>query len=286
MTVFARDLDTGMARWGMQMTPHDEWDYDGINEVILFDKGGKTYAWHHDRNGFAYTWVASNGTLVSAEKVHPFVNWSTAKISHLSIAGVVIQDNTVVTVSGMVRFPDNRTSDVVCGLPYAVISAYKQQCGNDGSCTYEEADEYTADVLGYFEISVTPGESYLFHASYGDHSICYSEDGFDAECSMESITTMTLGPSEDTVTTNSYVVLEAIDGSESIVFYDTTERTVDVGLYAGVCGTSYEGYTMLITPANGCGAALSVTDTDISGWTLTDTSTPNIRYWPYAAMDY
>ena len=41
MTVFARDLDTGMARWGMQMTPHDEWDYDGINEVILFDKGGK-----------------------------------------------------------------------------------------------------------------------------------------------------------------------------------------------------------------------------------------------------
>ena len=105
------------------------------------------------------------------------------KISHLSVAGVAIQDNTVVTVSGMVRFPDYRTSDVVCGLPYAVINAYKQQCGNDGSCTYEEADEYTADALGYFEISVTPGDTYLFHASYGDHSICYSEDGFDAECS-------------------------------------------------------------------------------------------------------
>ena len=208
------------------------------------------------------------------------------KISHLSVAGVDIQDNTVVTVSGMVRFPDYRTSDIVCGLPYAVINAYRQQCGNDGSCTYEEADEYTADVLGYFEISVTPGDTYLFHASYGDHSICYSEDGFDAECSTTTITTMTLGPSEDTVTTNSYVLLEAIDGSESIVFYDTTERTVDVGLYAGACGTSYEGYTMLITPANGCGAALSVTDTDISGWTLTDTSTPNIKYWPYAAMDY
>ena len=76
MTVFARDLDTGMARWGMQMTPHDEWDYDGINEVILFDKGGKTYAWHHDRNGFAYTWAAGNGDLIAAEKVHPFVNWA------------------------------------------------------------------------------------------------------------------------------------------------------------------------------------------------------------------
>ena len=77
MTVFARDLNTGVARWGMQMTPHDEWDYDGVNEVILFDNGGKTYAWHHDRNGFAYTWQADNGVLVAAEKVHPFVNWAT-----------------------------------------------------------------------------------------------------------------------------------------------------------------------------------------------------------------
>jgi lanthanide-dependent methanol dehydrogenase len=77
MSVFARDLDTGMAKWGMQMTPHDEWDYDGVNEVILFDKGGKTYAWHHDRNGFAYTWNAHTGSLQAAQKVHPFVNWAT-----------------------------------------------------------------------------------------------------------------------------------------------------------------------------------------------------------------
>jgi glucose dehydrogenase len=77
MSVFARDLDTGMAKWGMQKTPHDEWDYDGVNEVILFDKGGKTYAWQHDRNGFAYTWQAESGKLIAAEKVHPFVNWAT-----------------------------------------------------------------------------------------------------------------------------------------------------------------------------------------------------------------
>jgi lanthanide-dependent methanol dehydrogenase len=59
------------------MTPHDEWDYDGINEEILFDKGGKTYVWHHDRNGFAYTWNAHTGTLIAAQKVHSFVNWAT-----------------------------------------------------------------------------------------------------------------------------------------------------------------------------------------------------------------
>ena len=32
MTIFARDLDTGMAKWAYQMTPHDEWDFDGVNE--------------------------------------------------------------------------------------------------------------------------------------------------------------------------------------------------------------------------------------------------------------
>ena len=89
MTIFARDVDTGMAKWGYQMTPHDEWDYDGINEVILFDKGGKTYAWHHDRNGFAYTFAAGTGALVAAEKVHPFVNWAT----HVDMkTGVPVKD--------------------------------------------------------------------------------------------------------------------------------------------------------------------------------------------------
>src|SRR5215216_6525974 len=38
MTIFARDVDTGQARWVYQMTPHDEWDYDGVNEMILADQ--------------------------------------------------------------------------------------------------------------------------------------------------------------------------------------------------------------------------------------------------------
>src|SRR5215510_9183009 len=37
MTVFARNPDTGIAKWVYQMTPHDEWDYDGVNEMILAD---------------------------------------------------------------------------------------------------------------------------------------------------------------------------------------------------------------------------------------------------------
>ncbi len=35
MTMFARNPDTGVAAWAYQMTPFDEWDYDGVNELIL-----------------------------------------------------------------------------------------------------------------------------------------------------------------------------------------------------------------------------------------------------------
>ena len=81
MTIFARDADTGMAKWVYQMTPHDEWDYDGINEMILADipvKGKMTKALvHFDRNGFGYTLNRETGELLVAEKYDPAVNWAT-----------------------------------------------------------------------------------------------------------------------------------------------------------------------------------------------------------------
>jgi PQQ-dependent dehydrogenase (methanol/ethanol family) len=79
MTIFARNPDTGMAKWAYQMTPHDAWDYDGVNENILADLtvGGKKVKAlvHFDRNGFGYTLDRTNGKLLVAE---PFVhvNWA------------------------------------------------------------------------------------------------------------------------------------------------------------------------------------------------------------------
>jgi PQQ-dependent dehydrogenase (methanol/ethanol family) len=81
MTIFARDPDTGMAKWVYQMTPHDEWDFDGVNEMILadVDVGGTTHKAlvHFDRNGFGYTLDRTNGALLVAEKYDPKVNWAT-----------------------------------------------------------------------------------------------------------------------------------------------------------------------------------------------------------------
>jgi PQQ-dependent dehydrogenase (methanol/ethanol family) len=81
MTIWARNPDTGMAKWVYQMTPHDEWDFDGVNEMILADQniGGtaRKILVHFDRNGFGYTLDRDTGELLVAEKFDPKVNWAT-----------------------------------------------------------------------------------------------------------------------------------------------------------------------------------------------------------------
>ncbi|MCI0628751.1 MAG: methanol/ethanol family PQQ-dependent dehydrogenase [Acidobacteria bacterium] len=80
MTIFARNPDTGKAKWAYQKTPHDAWDYDGINENVLVDvniqgKVRKALV-NFDRNGFAYTLDRETGELLGAE---PFVHVTWAK---------------------------------------------------------------------------------------------------------------------------------------------------------------------------------------------------------------
>ena len=81
MTLWARNPDTGMAKWVYQMTPHDEWDYDGINEVPLVnqkvDGKERKLLVHFDRNGFGYSLDRVTGELLVAQKFDPAVNWAT-----------------------------------------------------------------------------------------------------------------------------------------------------------------------------------------------------------------
>ncbi len=81
MSIWSRDVDTGAVKWVYQMTPFDEWDFDGVNEMILADiaiKGKKTPVLvHFDRNGFGYTLNRHTGELLVAEKFDPVVNWAT-----------------------------------------------------------------------------------------------------------------------------------------------------------------------------------------------------------------
>ncbi|MFL5462105.1 MAG: PQQ-dependent dehydrogenase, methanol/ethanol family [Gemmatimonadales bacterium] len=75
-SVLALDPDDGAIKWHYQWTPHDVWDYDGVNENILFDQDGRKLLGHFDKNGFLFVLDRSNGKLVRAS---PFarVTWGT-----------------------------------------------------------------------------------------------------------------------------------------------------------------------------------------------------------------
>ena len=74
-TIFARRPDTGQAIWAYQTNPHDLWDYDDINEVVLLDLriGGQArkVAVRPGRNGYLYIMDRATGEVLSAD---PYVH--------------------------------------------------------------------------------------------------------------------------------------------------------------------------------------------------------------------
>jgi lanthanide-dependent methanol dehydrogenase len=78
--IFARNPETGAARWFYQWTPHDEHDYDGINENVLVDLdiGGarRRVLIRPERNGFIYVLDRATGEVLSADPYGP-VTWAT-----------------------------------------------------------------------------------------------------------------------------------------------------------------------------------------------------------------
>jgi len=77
----AIDPDTGKIVWHYQTTPHDGWDFDGVNEFVSFDykdpktgqiikAGGKA-----DRNGFFFVIDRTNGKLINAFPFVKDISW-------------------------------------------------------------------------------------------------------------------------------------------------------------------------------------------------------------------
>jgi PQQ-dependent dehydrogenase (methanol/ethanol family) len=79
-TIFARNPDTGKARWAFQIGPHDRWDYDEIMENILVDMewGGRTRKLliHPGRTGFVFVMDRETGELLAAQKFVASTNWA------------------------------------------------------------------------------------------------------------------------------------------------------------------------------------------------------------------
>jgi alcohol dehydrogenase (cytochrome c) len=74
-SVVAFNPDNGQLAWHYQWTPHDVWDYDGVNENILYDDGGRKLLAHFDRNGYLFILDRTNGHFVRAARFGNRVTW-------------------------------------------------------------------------------------------------------------------------------------------------------------------------------------------------------------------
>ncbi|WP_136417256.1 PQQ-dependent methanol/ethanol family dehydrogenase [Herbaspirillum sp. ST 5-3] len=74
----AIDVETGQIKWHYQTTPHDGWDFDGVNEFVTFDMDGKRYGGKADRNGFFYVIDANNGKLQNAFPFVKKITWASS----------------------------------------------------------------------------------------------------------------------------------------------------------------------------------------------------------------
>ena len=100
-TIWARNPDTGYAKWAFQVTPHDSWDYDEIMENVLIDMNWngsmRKLLLHPSRNGFMLVLDRDTGELLSAQPFVP-VNW--AKGYDLS-TGLPMEDPSKRTHQGI-----------------------------------------------------------------------------------------------------------------------------------------------------------------------------------------
>jgi len=162
MTMFARNPDTGMAAWAYQMTPFDEWDYDGINEPILatLKIGGKDrkVAVHFDRNGFAYTWDRATGELLVAEKYDPAVNWATHVVMDPKDPQYG-RPQVVAKYSTFLNGPDVNTKGIcpaALGTKDMQPASYSEQTGLFYVPTNHVCMDYEP-----FKVSYTAGQPYV-----------------------------------------------------------------------------------------------------------------------------
>jgi PQQ-dependent dehydrogenase (methanol/ethanol family) len=102
--IFARDPDTGAAKWFYQLTQHDVHDYDGVNEQILLDMptaGGKRKVLvRPERNGYLYVIDRTSGQVLSAD---PYSVINSSKGVDLKTGRLIVNEAKTPKVGQTVR---------------------------------------------------------------------------------------------------------------------------------------------------------------------------------------
>jgi lanthanide-dependent methanol dehydrogenase len=102
--IFARDADTGFARWFYQLTPHDTFDYDGVNENVFIEReiDGKLrrVLLHPDRNGYLYEIDRATGEVLSAK---PYAHITTSTGVDLATGRLQVAPDKVPELGKVIR---------------------------------------------------------------------------------------------------------------------------------------------------------------------------------------
>lgn len=116
--VIAIDPRDGTQKWYYQWTPGDVWDYDGVGENILFDRGGRKLLAHADKNGYLFVLDRADGRFVRA------VKFTETTWGDIDGATGRVTPHLIPTENGTVISPG--PSGGKDGFPHA---AYSQQTG-------------------------------------------------------------------------------------------------------------------------------------------------------------
>jgi len=111
--IFARDVDTGQAVWFYQSSPHDLFDHDDVNEIILADipwgNGRRPVLFHPGRNGYFYVIDRRSGQVLSATP-YGYIN---------SSKGVDLRTGRLVPAADKEPQPGRTTRDICPASPGA-----------------------------------------------------------------------------------------------------------------------------------------------------------------------
>jgi lanthanide-dependent methanol dehydrogenase len=162
--IFARDADTGQARWFYQYSPHDHDDYDGVNEEILLDMDWKgqprKVLVHPDRNGYVYVIDRTNGEVLSA---NPFQDIT-------SSTGVDLKTGRIQYVAAKLPKVGETVTDI-CPAPPGAKDWQPSAFSNKSKLLYIPHNNLCFDTkeqdVGYIEGTPYVGTEIHMHAGHG-----------------------------------------------------------------------------------------------------------------------
>ncbi len=165
------DPATGEIKWHFQTTPREGWDYDGVNEVVVYqNRAGERRLATADRNGFFYVLDAADGGFVRGVPFVKDISWAEG----LDENGrpIFIEDNRPGDPAAST---DGKKGQVIFASPSFLGGknwmpmAFSQRTGN----FYVPSNEWGMDIwnepITYKKGAAYLGAGFTIKPNYEDH---------------------------------------------------------------------------------------------------------------------